>query len=298
MQSCLPRPYLTPVRDEEAESLRKARSRHVRQTRRSTKGVTLAELKEAKRSLSTLDNQTDEECRSDPDCGAASVVCGCSEFEDRNGGWNKDTDELGNWLLGFPAEDCESLMTPVSLGACDTNALAGSECMDENENTVSTKHQRVQDNYGHTRTFQSTPEECSGSACSVHERASRSNSSGDGTADRVLSQTSYYTRRERRLASLNKEETDGGTKDYKKLYEDALTENEKLKSRLDDNKQEMSKIRSQLEKVVQKHDRISERMGVSETEKKEKQALEKRVSEMEEELKQTAPVRFRCGYQP
>uniref|UniRef100_A0AAY4CBC0 cGMP-dependent protein kinase interacting domain-containing protein n=1 Tax=Denticeps clupeoides TaxID=299321 RepID=A0AAY4CBC0_9TELE len=118
-----------------------------------------------------------------------------------------------------------------------------------------------------------------------HERASRSNSSGDGTADRVLSQTSYYTRRERRLASLNKEETDGGTKDYKKLYEDALTENEKLKSRLDDNKQEMSKIRSQLEKVVQKHDRISERMGVSETEKKEKQALEKRVSEMEEELK-------------
>uniref|UniRef100_A0AAY4CAW4 cGMP-dependent protein kinase interacting domain-containing protein n=1 Tax=Denticeps clupeoides TaxID=299321 RepID=A0AAY4CAW4_9TELE len=120
---------------------------------------------------------------------------------------------------------------------------------------------------------------------SKHERASRSNSSGDGTADRVLSQTSYYTRRERRLASLNKEETDGGTKDYKKLYEDALTENEKLKSRLDDNKQEMSKIRSQLEKVVQKHDRISERMGVSETEKKEKQALEKRVSEMEEELK-------------
>lgn len=32
----LPRSYLTPVRDEEAESLRKARSRQARQTRRST----------------------------------------------------------------------------------------------------------------------------------------------------------------------------------------------------------------------------------------------------------------------
>nr|XP_015197711.1 PREDICTED: protein phosphatase 1 regulatory subunit 12B-like isoform X6 [Lepisosteus oculatus] len=43
------RPYLTPVRDEEAESQRKARSRQARQTRRSTQGVTLAELKEAQK---------------------------------------------------------------------------------------------------------------------------------------------------------------------------------------------------------------------------------------------------------
>lgn len=109
-------------------------------------------------------------------------------------------------------------------------------------------------------------------------------SSVEGSSDR-LSRTSSYTRRENRLASLNKADDDSASKDYKKLYEDALTENEKLKSRLEDSKQELAKIRSQLDKVTQRQDRISERSSLAESEKKEKQALEKRVSDMEAELK-------------
>ena len=35
------------------------------------------------------------------------------------------------------------------------------------------------------------------------------------------------------------------------MYEDALAENDKLKSRLDDSKQELTKIRTQLDKVTQ-----------------------------------------------
>lgn len=46
------RSYLTPVRDEEAESLRKARSRQARQTRRSTQGVTLTDLQEVEKTFS------------------------------------------------------------------------------------------------------------------------------------------------------------------------------------------------------------------------------------------------------
>uniref|UniRef100_H2ZWK1 Protein phosphatase 1 regulatory subunit n=1 Tax=Latimeria chalumnae TaxID=7897 RepID=H2ZWK1_LATCH len=46
------RSYQTPVRDEESESQRKARSRLMRQSRRSTQGVTLTDLKEAEKSLS------------------------------------------------------------------------------------------------------------------------------------------------------------------------------------------------------------------------------------------------------
>ncbi|KAK9514955.1 hypothetical protein VZT92_025635 [Zoarces viviparus] len=62
MQAFVPRCYLTPVRDEEAESQRKAKSRHARQTRRSTQGVTLTDLKEAQKtsSLSPQDKQTEE----------------------------------------------------------------------------------------------------------------------------------------------------------------------------------------------------------------------------------------------
>ncbi|XP_072512576.1 protein phosphatase 1 regulatory subunit 12B isoform X3 [Salminus brasiliensis] len=132
-----------------------------------------------------------------------------------------------------------------------------------------------------------------------HDRtcSGRTDASGvEGSSDRP-SRTSSYTRRENRLASLNKTDEDSATKDYKKLYEDALAENEKLKTRLEDSKQELAKIRSQLDKVTQKQDRISERSSVVESEKREKQALEKRVSDMEAELK-PAPMRFRCGYQP
>ncbi|KAM9272152.1 protein phosphatase 1 regulatory subunit 12C, partial [Cariama cristata] len=49
-----PRPrrsYQPPVRDEESESQRKARSRLMRQSRRSTQGVTLTELKEAEKTI-------------------------------------------------------------------------------------------------------------------------------------------------------------------------------------------------------------------------------------------------------
>ncbi|XP_061882708.1 protein phosphatase 1 regulatory subunit 12C [Entelurus aequoreus] len=46
------RKFQAPVRDEESESQRKARSRLLRQSRRSTQGVTLTDLKEAERTVS------------------------------------------------------------------------------------------------------------------------------------------------------------------------------------------------------------------------------------------------------
>ncbi|TNM86820.1 hypothetical protein fugu_007050 [Takifugu bimaculatus] len=118
-----------------------------------------------------------------------------------------------------------------------------------------------------------------------HDRLSRYESSGDSAADRPVGRTGSYTRRETRLASANRQEQDASTKDYKKMYAEALHENERLKSRLQDSKKELDKIRSQLERVTQRHDRISERSSVLDSERREKQALEKRVSNMEEELK-------------
>ncbi|KAJ0050834.1 hypothetical protein NL108_008180 [Boleophthalmus pectinirostris] len=52
------RKFQAPVRDEESESQRKARSRLLRQTRRSTQGVTLTDLKEAEKNVSKAAEQT------------------------------------------------------------------------------------------------------------------------------------------------------------------------------------------------------------------------------------------------
>ncbi|XP_034028786.1 protein phosphatase 1 regulatory subunit 12B isoform X2 [Thalassophryne amazonica] len=110
-----------------------------------------------------------------------------------------------------------------------------------------------------------------------HDRLSRLDSGSDSATEKPLGRTSSYTRREMRLAALNRQEPDGMSKDYKKMYEEALHENEKLKSRLQDSKQELVNIRSQLEKVAQKHNRISERSTVLESEKKENKLLRKSV---------------------
>ncbi|MCJ8741813.1 hypothetical protein PDJAM_G00075050 [Pangasius djambal] len=116
----------------------------------------------------------------------------------------------------------------------------------------------------------------------LHDRLSRGDASEVESASETQGHTSYYARRE--LDSLNKT-TDTPSKDFKKLYEEALAENEKLKACLEDSKQDLAKFRLQLDKVTQKQDRIPERSSVFDSEKMEKQVLEKRVSEMEEELK-------------
>ncbi|KAM8829540.1 protein phosphatase 1 regulatory subunit 12A-like isoform 2-T2 [Synchiropus picturatus] len=123
-----------------------------------------------------------------------------------------------------------------------------------------------------------------------HDRLSRYDSGGESVTDKPLGRTSSYTRRETRLASGNRAEQEAATKDYKKMYAEALHENERLKSRLQDSKQDLARIRSQLDRVTQRQERIAERSGL-ESEKREKQALEKRVSGMEEELKTLAELK-------
>ncbi|XP_032091513.1 protein phosphatase 1 regulatory subunit 12C isoform X2 [Thamnophis elegans] len=60
--------YQMPVRDEESESQRKARSRLMRQSRRSTQGVTLTDLKEAEKTMVwTSDSKTPSEQRNKED---------------------------------------------------------------------------------------------------------------------------------------------------------------------------------------------------------------------------------------
>ncbi|KAJ8007007.1 hypothetical protein DPEC_G00113100 [Dallia pectoralis] len=72
--------------------------------------------------------------------------------------------------------------------------------------------------------------------------------------------------------------------DYKKLYEQIVAENEKLKAQLRDTDQELTDLKLQLEKATQRQERFADRSQL-EMEKRERRALERKISEMEEELK-------------
>ncbi|XP_053572730.1 protein phosphatase 1 regulatory subunit 12A isoform X2 [Bombina bombina] len=72
--------------------------------------------------------------------------------------------------------------------------------------------------------------------------------------------------------------------DFKKLYEQIMAENEKLKAQLHDTNLELTELKLQLEKATQRQERFADR-SLLEIEKRERRALERRISEMEEELK-------------
>ncbi|XP_077121481.1 protein phosphatase 1 regulatory subunit 12A isoform X1 [Ranitomeya variabilis] len=72
--------------------------------------------------------------------------------------------------------------------------------------------------------------------------------------------------------------------DFKKLYEQIMVENEKLKAQLHDTNLELTELKLQLEKATQRQERFADR-SLLEIEKRERRALERRISEMEEELK-------------
>ncbi|XP_035745624.1 protein phosphatase 1 regulatory subunit 12B-like isoform X1 [Egretta garzetta] len=87
------RSYLTPVRDEEAESLRKARSRQARQTRRSTQGVTLTDLQEAERTFSRSRAERQAQEQQSEKAESTEPTEDSSERQETRPRWSRNTDE-------------------------------------------------------------------------------------------------------------------------------------------------------------------------------------------------------------
>ncbi|PKK23069.1 protein phosphatase 1, regulatory subunit 12B [Columba livia] len=87
------RSYLTPVRDEEAESLRKARSRQARQTRRSTQGVTLTDLQEAERTFSRSRAERQAQEQQSEKAESAEPAEDSAERPDTRARWSRNSDE-------------------------------------------------------------------------------------------------------------------------------------------------------------------------------------------------------------
>ncbi|XP_067863490.1 protein phosphatase 1 regulatory subunit 12A-like isoform X2 [Heptranchias perlo] len=338
------RSYLTPVRDEEAESQRKARSRQARQTRRSTQGVTLTDLQEAEKTFSRsraerrareqqekeekekqdvekqdekekpLITRDSEECRqrwsrnqeeesgyrqsrytSQPDSPAAPLASPSTSgsflySNTQQNRLNGVIDQTSSYLS-------HSRILSKEMESNDDSEKANEDDKDANDRQLSIRERRrprekrrstgvsywTQD--GDENDGKEEEKDIRHDRLSRLDSGSSNTSSTDSYSDRLLSRTSSYTRRENRLSSLSKPDQEDSIKDYKKLYEEALTENEKLKAKLHEAQLELTEVKAQLEKATQKQERISDKSSMLEMEKREKRALERKVSEMEEELK-------------
>ncbi|XP_066456331.1 protein phosphatase 1 regulatory subunit 12B isoform X2 [Eleutherodactylus coqui] len=102
-------------------------------------------------------------------------------------------------------------------------------------------------------------------------------------SDRASTRASLNARQSNRLPSGGNK-TEEPQKDFKRLYESAFNENEKLKTNLRQAQSELADIKAKLERAVKKQDNSSQ-VGQLEAEKREKRVLERRMSEMEGDLK-------------
>ncbi|NXD56250.1 MYPT2 phosphatase, partial [Corvus moneduloides] len=330
------RSYLTPVRDEEAESLRKARSRQARQTRRSTQGVTLTDLQEAERTFSRSRAERQAQEQQSDRAGSAEDS---GERQESRAQWGRSADDETVYRrLRGPAQP-DKPTTPVSPSTAApllytssyltrTNKYLGPDSVNPadfraaaTEMEKNGTYQENQDSDDRSLNKQSIRErrrpkerrrgtgiifstqddddEVDGNEevketrvsetiflSSKLEAATNPTTSDSSYSDRASSRSSAYSRRENRLAALSSRAEEESNKDYKKLYESALSENQKLKSKLQEAQLELADIKAKLEKAAQqKQEKTSDRSSMLEMEKREKRALERKLSEMEEEMK-------------
>ncbi|XP_071075073.1 protein phosphatase 1 regulatory subunit 12A isoform X6 [Dasypus novemcinctus] len=333
------RSYLTPVRDEESESQRKARSRQARQSRRSTQGVTLTDLQEAEktigRSRSTRtreqeneEKEKEEKEKQDKEKQEEKKESETSREDEYKQKYSRTYDET--YQRYRPATTSSSstpsssvstsslysssqLNRPNSLvgitsaysrGLTKENEREGEKREEEKEGEDKSQPKSIrerrrprekrrstgvsfwtQDSDENEQEQQSDTEEGSNKKETQTDSISRyeTSSTSSDRYDSLLGRSGSYSYLEERKPYSSRLEKEDST-DFKKLYEQILAENEKLKAQLHDTNMELTDLKLQLEKATQRQERFADR-SLLEMEKRERRALERRISEMEEELK-------------
>ncbi|XP_014651392.1 PREDICTED: protein phosphatase 1 regulatory subunit 12A isoform X5 [Ceratotherium simum simum] len=335
------RSYLTPVRDEESESQRKARSRQARQSRRSTQGVTLTDLQEAEkigRSRSTRtreqeneEKEKEEKEKQDKEKQEEKKELETSREDEYKQKYSRTYDET--YQRYRPVSTSSSTTPSSSLSTMSSSLYASSQLnrpnslvgitsaysrglTKENEREGEKKEEEkegedksqpksirerrrprekrrstgvsfwTQDSDENEQEQQSDTEEGSNKKETQTDSISRYETSSTSASDRydsLLGRSGSYSYLEERKPYSSRLEKDDST-DFKKLYEQILAENEKLKAQLHDTNMELTDLKLQLEKATQRQERFADR-SLLEMEKRERRALERRISEMEEELK-------------
>ncbi|XP_048525805.1 protein phosphatase 1 regulatory subunit 12B isoform X8 [Dendroctonus ponderosae] len=338
-QSAFRRSFVPPVRDEESETQRKAHAKRVRETRRSTQGVTLEEIKSAEQ-LVKLKNQPNNSDtsgqagdnsnsglnvsvtiappRPEPAPSSVSETTNGSateshiapvESHERRPSWRLKVDGGSKFKLE-DATKPEAPNTPSfirRLNSSTNSSRPSSAPIETAETTVTiplrrpkSLEEKEQDKENDVRNAQAT---LATQAAIQRRRRPKRRSTGVVSFDNVedmdqekdpaaggdapeatkLSHESGSERSSRsRVSSTVDIRNENGEIDYKKLYEEQLVENDRLKDKLRKSDEELKETKQTLERI----NVVTSKNSLSELEKRERRAMERKLSEMEEELKQ------------
>ncbi|XP_008410326.1 protein phosphatase 1 regulatory subunit 12A isoform X1 [Poecilia reticulata] len=264
--------YLTPVRDEEAEAQRKARSRHARQSRRSTQGVTLTDLQEAEKTIKTM--KTDNKGREKNEEEEKEKEAKQKKADEGEVSWRSRIASLQKSdLLGL-TQPAGSARPPASERK-DVESITGES---ETEKWARERRERRR-----ARRKAQRPDEGEDIEPSGEEEFSGSGL--DPQKDKDMSSrldTSYSNRTQREGSE---------SKDFKKLFEEVSRENSQLQAQLQDTQRIISQTRVELEKATQRQERLTDCSALLDLERKDRRMLERRMAELEEELKVLVDLR-------
>ncbi|XP_015429850.1 PREDICTED: protein phosphatase 1 regulatory subunit 12A isoform X5 [Dufourea novaeangliae] len=295
--------FVPPVRDEESETQRKAHAKRVRETRRSTQGVTLDEIKSAEQ-LVKKKQQNNET--------PSTISSTQFQLEDANNRTSAlpNTDTTTAYMRrpsagsSVPRPSSAPVETIATSSAETTVTLPLRRSLKQPED-------KEQDKENDSRNAQATqaviqrrrrpkrrstgvvhvdmdeidPEKqdlTAGGDCD--ESKINHNESGNdrsGRSNRLGSISSLSSEAPSMSARIKSTTSENGELDYKKLYEESQAENERLKEKLRRSDEQLKEARNSLDKAQSAQNKTV----LSEAEKRERRAMERKLSEMEEELK-------------
>ncbi|XP_069753251.1 protein phosphatase 1 regulatory subunit 12A-like isoform X2 [Narcine bancroftii] len=314
------RSYLTPVRDEEAEAQRKARSRHARQSRRSTQGVTLTDIQEAEKTIGLQHEKKAAEQEKEKEGET-------KDFSSKYRYSRNTQDEEKNWrsrlanlqkadLLGLTTYSTDSYRSNVPTYTChnavqplDSKELEKAKEEEKESDDSSFRRSGTRDRRRPRGKRRSTgvhslsqddenDQDQSDSDDMVRSQKKQTDNlssyRGDTTARSQGNQSNRgvsYSDMNLHSARASRVEAEIDRQGYRKLYEELQRENVQLQDQLQEMQLQISHTKVELEKATQMQERFADRSAHLELEKKERKALERRISELEEELKVLTDLR-------
>ncbi|KAE8607053.1 hypothetical protein XENTR_v10010982 [Xenopus tropicalis] len=299
------RSYLTPVRDEEAEAQRKARSRHARQSRRSTQGVTLTDLKEAEKVMKGQQDNKEAEATPEPVKAQEEETNRESQVKARTGRGASEEGTEVSWrarIASLQKSDLLGLTTPDSAPTSSGShrRTTGGQSLESKEMQKSQEDEKESDEKGgknkagvKDRRRPRGKRRSTGVPLTTRDSDEEDSEDEEGNGESTQTQVDglvsradsrFHTRTtvqgEPSLASEYRD-----TRDFKKLYEELMRDNGRLRSQLLNTQNLVNETKAELERAQQRQERSVDRSFLIDTEKKEKVILERRLSELQEELK-------------
>ncbi|XP_069364875.1 protein phosphatase 1 regulatory subunit 12A isoform X3 [Maniola hyperantus] len=320
--------FVPPVRDEESETQRKAHAKRVRETRRSTQGVTLDEIKSAEQlvkkkagngttetsspaTLKKPDNTstTDHAARSAMSgrdvavtlalaCATATATATIAANSERRPSWRLRLDPTNK----FELEDA-GRSSPRTTPAAEATVLLRRP---PSASTANTTTSNVTDSHAVLSTKEDSR---TGEEEKERESSSESKSSSSPASTQAALNVIQRRRRPKRrstgvghvdmddivndrggggegdgdsenVQSGSERTEDVEERDYKALYEASQSEVRRLRALLTTSEQQLRDARATITRLSQVNQN-----SLSEIEKRERRAMERKLSEMEEELK-------------